>query len=106
MSYALGRLKADCCSDYRKKKIYWCSRSATESDLLKALTDERHTKLTAPAGAWWQHVQHHIAIRNVRRDGDAEKLAELEEVDKAERRNFEQHLQVLTGIVESRRRGR
>jgi hypothetical protein len=95
MSYAMARLKTDQFNRYRSndrrdkwtpprwltkgygdpgKGIVWRFRhqSTTEAELRAALGDERRRKLVAPGGAWWRHVQIHIAER----DGDAEKLAQ------------------------------
>jgi hypothetical protein len=99
MSYAMAWLKADRFERYRsndkrnkwRPPAWYCKglgwgpagkgkvwvqtkRNATEADLRAQLESERHRKLMAPGGAWWRQVQIWIAER----DGDAERVAQLE----------------------------
>jgi hypothetical protein len=73
LSYAMGRLKADFLYDYRNKDPRQ-RRVSDETALRKKLADERHQRLIAPGGAWRRFVQMFLAER----DGDADRLAELE----------------------------
>ena len=75
-SYALGNLKADNFEDYRRKDGRYVS--ATENDLKKQLeSDGRKHEYIEPGGAWWRHVQIHIA----RRDGNPNEELEKEQAD-------------------------
>jgi hypothetical protein len=73
MSYAMGWLKADHSQHYRNNdpRLYW---TLDEPDLLKQLTEGDYRKYVEPGGAWWRHVQRFLAER----DGDAERLAQLD----------------------------
>jgi len=69
MSYAMARLKTD--NHYRSndRRLRW---THDEQALRKELAECRH--LVEPGGAWWRHVQLFLAER----DGDADRLAELQ----------------------------
>jgi hypothetical protein len=99
-SYAMARLKTDNSNRYRSndrrdkwtpprwwtkgagygdpgKGMVWRIKkhNATEAELRAQIRPDHkdHKRLIAPGGAWWRHVQIHIAER----DGDAQRLAQL-----------------------------
>jgi hypothetical protein len=69
MSYGMARLKT--IGRYRSNdpRSSW---SNDEQALRRHLAERQH--LVEPGGAWWEHVQMFLAER----DGDADRLAELE----------------------------
>lgn len=74
LSYAMARLKADFLNQYRSVGSRH-SQIDTEADLRARLQpggQDQH--LVLPGGAWWRHTEMFVA----KRDGDAERFAELE----------------------------
>ena len=77
MGYALGRLKADFATDYRRPNCPWAE---TEDQLIERLQPGgRNHDLVLPGGSWHRHVRMHIA----RRDGRTDELQRLEETQRA-----------------------
>jgi hypothetical protein len=73
MSYAMARLKSDNIYGYRNADPrYW--RRVTEADLRAALRDERHQKLLAKNGAWWQDVE----LAKAKACGDQKRVVQLQ----------------------------
>ena len=73
MSYAMARLKADNIESYRNADPRrW--RTKTEADLRATLQDERHQKLLAKDGAWWQDVE----LARAKASGDDKRAAQLQ----------------------------
>ena len=81
-SYALGRLKSDWLSFYRKGQD-WSRKD--ETGLLRELAEnEKYLALTKEGGHWWRHVQLHIADRDNDTSEGAETLRDAHQRSEAE----------------------
>ena len=100
MSYAMARLKTDQFNHYRSNDDRWFTPSAllrrhrpdrfqkghvyrwhrsSEAELRAELAEGgRNHKHVVPGGVWWKHTRWAIAEVEARRDGDTNRLEEIE----------------------------
>ena len=84
MSYAMARLKSDNVNGYRNADPRHLWRKQTEADLRATLRDERHQKLLAKNGAWWQDVE----LAKAKARGDHKRAVQLQAMVNARRARY------------------